>query len=240
MIKRFLADKKNILMVLLSALLIIKIPQGGIRFIVWVMAGAVIAAGGDLFIKRFCLKRKMFPKSAVISGLIISGIIDYRQPWFILAIFTLLAIISKYIIRVERKHIFNPANFGLFMASLFQIPLTWSIESSIYIIIPIGIYIAYLIKKLPHVIGFFIFFSGLFALQGINPLTLISWFFLFIMLIEPKTSGFGLKRGFIFGGIAGMSSFLIFKFLPQVDIFIGSLIIANIIKPVLEKIRVFE
>lgn len=236
MIKRFLVDKKNLVILLLCLLFINNIPQGGMRFIFWVLGGVITAVACDLLINRFFLSQRMVPKSAVISGFIVSGIIDYRQPWFILIIFTLLAIISKHIIRFKQKHIFNPANFGLFAASLFGVPLTWSIESNIYIIIPVGIYIAYSIRKLSHIAGFLIFFFILCLSQSINPILLISWFFIFIMLIEPKTSGFGNLRGILFGSIAGISSFLIFKLLPQYDFFITGLFIANLCNPVLAKI----
>jgi len=235
--KRFLMDKRNLIIVLLSILFIIKIPQGGVCFILWVLGGIIIAAASDILITRVLLRQKLIPKSAVISGFIVSGILDYHQPWFILAIFSILAILSKHSIRFKGRHIFNPANFGLFTAALFGIPLTWSIESNIYIIIAVGIYIACSIRKLPHVAGFLIFFTGLFATQGGNPFLLISWFFIFVMLIEPKTSGFGNLRGFIFGSIAGMASFLIYKFLPQYDFFVGSLFIANMFNPLLEKIK---
>ena len=63
---------------------------------------------------------------------------------------------------------------------------------------------------------------------------MISWFFLFIMLIEPKTSGFGKWKGFAFGGIAGLTSFIMFKFMPRVDIFVVSLVFANIFRVVFE------
>jgi Na+-transporting NADH:ubiquinone oxidoreductase subunit NqrB len=149
----------------------------------------------------------------------------------------LLAILSKHTIKYKNRHIFNPANFALFVANLFRIPLVWNIESNIYLIIIAGIYIAYSLKKLPHIIGFLVFFSGLFATQGINPLSVVSWFFVFIMLIEPKTSGFGNLRGFVFGSIAGIGAFLIFKFAPHYDFFVGSLFVANLFNPWLERIR---
>lgn len=237
MINRFLADKKNLLILLLSILFLIKAPQEGIRFVLWVSGGVVIAAGCDILINRLFLHQRLIPKSAVISGFIVSGILDYHQSYFYLVVFSLLAIVSKHIIRFKKQHIFNPANFSLFAASLFRIPLTWNIESNIYIIIALGMYIAYSIKKMPHIIGFLVFFIGLFTAQGMNPILLISWFFLFIMLIEPKTSGFGKLRGFVFGSVAGMASFLIYKFLPQYDFFVGSLFIANLFNPLLEKIK---
>jgi len=237
MMKKLLRDKRNLVILLLAILFLIKIPQGGVRFVFWVSSGVLIATGCDILIKRLFLHQGLVIKSAMISGFIVSGIMDYHQPWFILLIFSLLAILSKHIIRFKGRHIFNPANLGLLTASLLGIPLTWNIESRIYIIIAAGIYIAYSIRKLPHILGFLIFFIGLFASQGINPFLLISWFFIFIMLIEPKTSGFGKLRGFMFGSIAGIASFVIYRFSPQYDFFIGSLFVANLFNPLLERIK---
>src|SRR3989338_6948833 len=104
--KRFLMDKRNLIIVLLSILFIIKIPQGGVCFILWVLGGIIIAAASDILIKRVLLRQKLIPKSAVISGFIVSGILDYHQPWFILVIFSILAILSKHTIRFKGRHIF--------------------------------------------------------------------------------------------------------------------------------------
>lgn len=225
---RFLRDKKNQLILLLSTLCAIKIPYADIRFMLWIFVGVVVAAASDFLINRVSRKQNIFPKSAIISGFITAGILDYRQSWVTLIIFVLLAVVSKHLIKYKRKHIFNPANFSLFAAALFRIPLTWNIESNIYLIIIFGLYMAYSIKKLPHLIGFIGFFSALCLTQRINPLMLISWFFVFVMLIEPKTSGFGNLRGFIFGSVAGIFSFLIFKALPQYDFFVSGLFAANL------------
>lgn len=232
----FWKDKKTFVIVLLTALFIIKIPKEEARFVLWVMAGTCLCSILDVLINNLYLKRKIFPSSAIISGLIVSGILDYRQPWFILLIFSILPIISKHIIKFNKRHIFNPANFALFIATIFKIPLTWTIESNIFIIVLFGIYFVYSYKKFFHIFGFLIFFTGLFAISKVNPLGLISWFFLFIMLIEPKTSGYGFLRGFIFGSIAGISAFLILKYIPAYDAFVSSLFIVNLSNPILEKV----
>jgi len=235
--RRFLIDKKNQLILLLGFLCAIKIPQAGPRFMLWVLMGIIVAAASDFLINRFLYKQNIFPNSAIISGLITAGILDYRQSWLTLIIFILLAIISKHLIKHKGKHIFNPANFSLLTATLFGIPLTWNIESNIYLIIVFGLYMAYSIKKIPHLVGFIGFFSALCLTQRINPLMLISWFFVFVMLIEPKTSGFGNLRGIIFGSIAGIASFLIFKLLPQYDFFVSGLFAANLCNPLLAKLK---
>jgi len=236
--KNFFRDKKNIVILLLGALVAIGITGKDTRFLWWILTGVSVAASADLAINRFFLKRNIIPKSAIITGFIVAGVIDYREPWFLVVVFPLLAIISKYIVRYKKKHIFNPANLALFTATVFNVPLTWNIESNIYLIILIGLYLAYSIKKIPHVAGFLGVFIALFVLQGVHPFMLVSWFFVFIMLIEPKTSGFGLSRGLIFGSIAGLASFLIFKFSPIYDLFISSLFVANFFNPFLGRIKI--
>ncbi len=235
--KKFFRDKKNIVILLLGVLVAIGITGRDARFLWWTLAGVFVAVSTDLAINRFFLKRNIIPKSAVITGLIIAGVIDYREPWFLVLIFPALAIISKHAIRRKNKHIFNPANLALFAATVFNVPLTWNIESNIYLIILIGLYLIYSIKKIPHVAGFLGVFIALFILQGVNPFMLVSWFFVFIMLIEPKTSGFGLLRGLVFGSIVGLVAFLIFKFLPRYDLFVSSLFVANFFNPLLQRIK---
>lgn len=239
MILKFFKDKRNIVISLLLILSVIKIPAEGNRFIIWMLTGISFSAGIDFSINRLFLKKTVFPKSALITGFILSGILDYNQSFFILLVLSSIAIISKYILRFKRKHIFNPANLSLFIASVFHFPLTWMIESNIYIIVIAGLYLAYSLKKLPHITGFLVVFVLLFTLAGnVNSFNVIGWFFIFIMLIEPKTSGYGILRGFIFGAVAGLSSFSIFKFLPDKDFFVFSLFIANMFNPVFDKMFV--
>jgi len=230
--KSLVRDKRNIVILFLSALSIIAVAQEGLSLIVWVLGGVIACSLLDILINRLFFRRKILPKSAIITGFILAGILDYHQSWLTLLSLCLVAIGSKYILRFRKKHIFNPANFALFLAVILKLPLTWQIEANIYLIIIVGVYLAYSFKKLPHIFGFLLFFGGLFLVGKINPLNLISWFFLFIMLIEPKTSGYGLVPGFAFGAIAGATSFLVYKFALGLDLFICALIIANLFKTV--------
>ncbi len=222
-------DIKNFLIALLLLLFIIKIPRENIYFVFWMLYGILLCCSFDLLIQNFFLKRKLTIKSAIITGFIVSGIIDYNQPWYILLIFSLIAIISKHLIKYKNKHIFNPANFGLFCASLFGVPLTWNIESNIYLIILAGLYIIYRLKKIAHLISFVSVFSLLSLVWfQINPLNLINWFFVFVMLIEPKTSGAGLVKGIILGSVSAGVGMILFKIFPQIDIFVCGLVFANL------------
>ena len=235
---RLLEDKKNLVIFLLAVLFFIRVAQAGLNFFFWVLGGVLCVAVLDFFIQRIFYKKTIFPASAIITGFIVAGVMDYRENWLWLITFLSLAVTSKHTLKFNKKHIFNPACFGLFFAALFKIPLTWNIESNIFLIIIVGMYLAYFYKKIFHVVGFLVFFSALFVTQGMNPFGIISWFFTFIMLIEPKTSGYGKLRGFIFGAIAGIFSFLIFKFFPGYDFFVCSLFFTCLCNPILERIKI--
>jgi len=226
-LKRFVENRKNSLILLLTILLAIKVPAGGEQFLLWIGAGVVTAAVIGFLLNKIFRKKRVSLQKALITGFIVSGVLDYTLDWPILVIFTAAAVLSKFIIRVNNKHVFNPAGFGLFAAALFSQPLTWDIESNVYLIIAAGVYLAVSSRRWPLVLGFLLAFSGAFYFSGENPLELVNWFF-FIMLIDPKTSAFGIGKGLVSGGMAGVAGFLTFKFLPRLDMFVAALIAANV------------
>ncbi len=233
---KFFKDIKTIVILTMVLLFFIEIPQENIRFVLWILTGVFCAGFFDFLIHYLIHRKILIVKSAIISGFIVAGIINFQEPFWIIIIFSLIAVLSKHLIKSHKKHFLNPANTALFIATACNIPLTWSLESNIYIVIIAGIYFIYRLKKWGHILGFLIAFSIPMMIKGINPLLMFNWFFLFIMLIEPKTSGFGLIRGLTFGSIAGLTAFLIFLFIPQYDFFVTSLFIANLCNPVLDKI----
>lgn len=230
-VKKFFQDKRTWVLILLSVLAVIKSAEVGAGFLLWIAGGVLTASTLDYAINSVIFKRRILPRSAAISGFIVAGILDYQQPWFVSVAFPAIAILSKHIIRNRSGHIFNPANFGLFAAVLLKIPLTWAIESNIPLIVVGGIVIACALKKVPHVLGFLTAFGVPVAFSGQNPFLLMSYFFLFIMLIEPKTSGHGMVRGFVFGALSGAFCFISFKFFPAGDMFVCSLMAANALRP---------
>lgn len=233
---RLFKDIKNVVILLLLLLFFIQIPQENIRFVLWILTGVLFAVITDLAIYYTQHKKLFLPKSAIITGFIVAGIISFQEPFWMTILFPIIAIAAKHVIKIHHKHFLNPANTALFIATLFNISLSWSLESNIYILIIAGLYFVYRLKKWGHILGFFIPLSVLLLLRGTNPLLMISWFFLFIMLIEPKTSGIGFLRGLIFGTIASLSSFVILIFIPQYDFFVFGLFITNLCNPLLDKL----
>ena len=133
--KQFFQDKKNILILVLLTLAAVSFYENGPAELLWILSGVFFCGLLDFLINKIVFKKQLFPKSAIITGFILSGILSYHENWWWLLIFSAAAIISKHLIRINNKHIFNPANFGLFAATLLGFPLIWGIESNIYIII---------------------------------------------------------------------------------------------------------
>ena len=74
----------------------------------------------DVAIKRLWLKRNpSLPLSAIITGLII-GTVGMNAPVLGVFIGSILAMFSKFAIRLKGSHIFNPAVFGVVITQVFN------------------------------------------------------------------------------------------------------------------------
>ncbi len=62
-------------------------------------------------------------RSAIITSMGLS-ILMKTQFWYVAVLASFLAISSKYLLRINGKHIFNPANFGL-VATIYLTKMAW-------------------------------------------------------------------------------------------------------------------
>lgn len=80
-----------------------------------------ILLGTSLTVQAFFVARRGLPwsslKSAMITGLGMSILLKSDTPW-VLALGASVAIASKFLIRVDGKHVFNPGNLGIGAAVL--------------------------------------------------------------------------------------------------------------------------
>lgn len=208
------------------------------------------------------LKTKVFQitESSVITGLIVGFVLSSDQsPWrFILA--SALAILSKYLIRFRKKHIFNPAAFGILLSLvIFGAYTQWKGTYIWYILLPFGFYFAQQAAKIEILIGYALVSLALFgikavlqvgsalvslALFGIQavpqdvPLLSIfgylSYFFIFIMVIEPKTTPIKPAQKFIFGASLAGLIFVLTEIGARFDVGLFSLLVMNATVPLFE------
>jgi len=209
-----------------------------------------ISVFSSIFIESLILflKGKSFivSQSSIITGLIIGYVIASNENWVKIVLVSLLAILSKYLIKFRKRHIFNPAGFGLFLSTIFfGVSLEWHGTYLWYILIPFGIYFVYRIKRIALLLGYigvalFLFFMKAFlsnySLAGF--LYYFSYFYIFIMLIEPKTTPVEILPQFLFGALNSILAFILTEIGVRFDVEIFSLLILNASVPLLNLLSI--
>ena len=188
-----------------------------------IILGTVCNLTNYLFAKIFKVRTNL--ESASITALILTLIIGPSSPVrnFLTMIFIgAAAMASKYVFALNKKHIFNPAAFAVFLAAtILNDGASWWI-GSIYtfpLIVLGGLLILTKIKRFELVIGFFTvyFLTLIFFGKGVtvNSFFIPSiWFYVFVMLVEPLTSPSTKNKQIVFGGFAALSYFLLPKVIP--------------------------
>jgi Na+-translocating ferredoxin:NAD+ oxidoreductase RnfD subunit len=174
--------------------------------------------------------------SSIITGLIIGYVVAADQPAWQFFLACALAIISKYLIVYKKKHIFNPAAFGIFMVLLlFGTATQWKGTYAWYIILPFGIYFAQRLAKIRILAGYFLAAFILFGIQAFaqktplgNILNYFSYFYIFVMVIEPKTLPVKPARQLIFGAGIAILIFMLTELKVNFDVELFSLLVLNL------------
>ncbi len=88
---------------------------------------AVATAGAaDVTLRSALTGVRTFPKSAVVTGLIVGLLLTPGRPWYVAVAAAALAIGSKHVVRWRGRNVFNPAGLGMAAAVLlFAGPLDY-------------------------------------------------------------------------------------------------------------------
>jgi Na+-translocating ferredoxin:NAD+ oxidoreductase RnfD subunit len=156
----------------------------------------------------------------------------------------LCAVSSKHLIRIRARQIFNPAAFGIFLCIiLFGAQTQWKGTFLWYIVVPCGLYFVYRIRKFELLFSYATTALALFALQAMRqkvPLSNIfgylSYFYIFVMLIEPKTTPIKPIGKIIFGASAAVLIFILTEAAVKFDAELAALLTLNLFVPLLNKL----
>jgi glycine betaine catabolism B len=167
---------------------------------------------------------------------LILGPYSLSQGWLILLVASTAAVFSKFIVKKNSSHIFNPAAFGVLITALSLNSLaTWWAGGAwmAYVILVGGIFITQKIRRFHLIFSFLIAYFGFLILnssliQKTNILSALSTsqsllsssaflFFMFVMLIEPLTSPRLVKHRIYFGIFTGLSLFGLQTFLSTLS-----------------------
>jgi len=246
-LKHFFHTPKGLLLLVLLLLAALAGIHAGVRH----AAPGLLAAVGaamlvDIAMVRLWRDVWFFPSGALLSGLIVGLILTVAEPWYVPAITAALAVVSKYVLRTRRGHIFNPAALALVAAyylfasgqdwwgALANMPLPF-----IIVLIATGLFIADRVNKLPMVLVFmgayfFLFTAAAFMRDPLQVAEIFrapdlnaALFFALFMLTDPPTSPTRFSDQVIFGLIVALGSFVAYLTFGALYFLLAGLLLGN-------------
>lgn len=245
----FFRTPKGLLTILLSILTLIASPGEGAGVVALNMGAAVLAAGlVDLVILRLRKERWEYPGGAVLTAMIVAMVLRAQEPWHVATITSVVAVLSKYLLRTRQANIFNPAALAL-VVMFHVMPMGQSWWGALPDVSPIwlrvvllagGIYIANRVNKLPLVLSFLLACFGLFTAAAFlgdprlvaeifrSPDIDAVVFFALVILTDPPTSPAKYRGQWIFGTLTAVISFITFQLLGAVYFLLAGVLGANL------------
>jgi Na+-translocating ferredoxin:NAD+ oxidoreductase RnfD subunit len=239
-----LSIKTKLIVFLTAFAVFLSAKDKDLAFLLAMIIALISAVVIDLFLSYFKDKRFSISASSAASALIIGFVLASDNPWWVIVLASLSAILSKYLIRFNNKHLFNPAAFGIFLCIfIFGADTQWKGTFLWYILVPIGLYFSYKIRKLELIAGYLLTALGAFGIQAIfnkvalaNIFGYLNYFYIFIMLIEPKTTPIKPLAKLIFGIAIALLVFILIQLQVKFDAELAALLILNLFVPFLNKI----
>ena len=215
------------------------------QFLFALLAAVISAAAVDTALAYLKTKKPEVTESSLISGLIIGFVLSSDSPLWIICLASIVAIGSKHLVRFKGRHIFNPAALGIFSVIILLGATTyWKGTYLWYILVPAGLYFSSKIRKLEIIFSYFlaslILFGGQAIMQKVNPLNVfgyLSYFYIFVMAIEPKTTPVTFLGKIVFGTLLAAVIFVLTQAGVKFDAELCSLLVLNAAVPVLNKLN---
>jgi Na+-translocating ferredoxin:NAD+ oxidoreductase RnfD subunit len=239
---------KKLTLILITALAAVGgWKMGYARVLPQVVVAVAAAAAIDAAVVLFRQKKLVWSDSAAITGLIVAGVAAPQTSPIVIAAVAAVAVVSKHIIRFDRRNVFNPAALGLLLGVfVFGLRLSWWIDSTHLLTIAAGaLLLARFAGRWRLVLVFLAVFAGLLAAYAWrlgDPLVdvwfqyvSITSFFVFFMATDPRTSPVMARHLPAFGAIAAAGSFLSVVLHPA-SIFIGGELLANLFTPLFNRV----
>ena len=250
--RRLARSPKGLVFLILLGLAAIAGPAEGLgRVIPALLVAVIVAAVLDVGATWARQRSWLFPDGAAVSGLIVALVLSPREPLYVPATASLVAIGSKHLLRtprLKRVNVFNPAAVGLLACIvLFSSRQSWwgalpdLPAPAILPLLAAGYVITERINKLPQVLAFLGAYVGLLAMSALlthgqserlaevfrTPYISAALFFAFFMLTDPVTSPTRAGEQIELGCIVGLSSVCAFLSVPGLYFLLVGLLIGN-------------
>lgn len=246
-VKRFFRTPKGLLILILAVLILLAGAGQGAALVAPGLAAAVlVAAAIDVVILR--VRRAWeFPSGAILTGMFVAMILSPHQPWYVAAITSAVAIVSKYAFRTRSANVFNPAAIAI-VATFYVFHTTQNWWGAMPELAPIalvvlfgtGIFITDRVNKMPLVLVFLGSYFALFTAMAFlgrpqqaseifrAPDLHAALFFAFFILTDPPTSPVKYRDQLICGVIVALASFAIFAWVGAVHYLLSGVLVGNV------------
>jgi Na+-transporting NADH:ubiquinone oxidoreductase subunit NqrB len=205
--------------------------------------------------KRFMAPREFnqWGFSVLISAMSLALLLKTNH-WYISLLATLLTVASKYMIRVNRKHIFNPSAFGIISTILITqdawlSPGQWGSNAVIFFsAVTLGTIVVTRVQKLDISLAFLLTFIGLLYWRQVY---ILHWpldyfvhslstgsllLFTFFMISDPRTSPNHSTARILWAMLIAFASFYLSAFKWMYNTPVWVLVAAAPLVPVFDKI----
>ncbi|MDP9212081.1 MAG: hypothetical protein M3N59_02280 [bacterium] len=184
-------------------------------------------------------------ESALITSSIVTVLMPASVALYVPPLAVALAIASKHFLLHGKRHVFNPAAFGVAVTAVaFGYSLGWWSDSYLWLTLLFGLINVWRVKKFPQVLTFLVAYlvlvlavDGSLSLSTFSASTLgtqtvpllLPFFFAFFMLPEPVTSLRPRSQQVEFGLVAALAGFLV-SFVPVLSggAILWGLLVANV------------
>lgn len=247
-VKAFFKTPKGLLLIILAIITAMAAYVAGVAVVLPDLVAATgVAMLVDIPILRFREKAWKFPSGALLTGLIVAAILSPYQPWYVAAVTAAVAVVSKYLVRVHKANVFNPAALALiatyylfdseqsWWGALPDLPLT-----AILVLIVTGVYITNRLHKLPSALAFLGAYYMIFTVESFvgDPARVAELFrapdlhaalyFAFFMVTDPPTSPVKIRDQIVYGLIAAGVSWAAYAMIGAAYFLLAGLLAANI------------
>ena len=245
---RYARTPKGLVLIVLLILVAIASAGEGVRLVAPGLAAATAAAMlVDAPILRFREEEWLFPDGALITGLIIAMILSPHERWYVGAVTSVLAVLSKYVLRGRSANVFNPAALALVVTYyVFDTGQSWwgALPElpwpALIALLMTGVFITARVNKTSSVLAFlgsyftlatvaaFVGEPGHVAELYRAPDLQAALFLAFFMVTDPPTSPPKRVDQVVYGAIAGVASYAVFAFIGAVHFLLAGVLVANV------------
>jgi Na+-translocating ferredoxin:NAD+ oxidoreductase RnfD subunit len=247
-LKRFFRTPKGLLILILSIWLALAAPGQGVETVAPGLLSAMFTAGlVDALILRARKKSWEFPSGAALTAMIVAMVLRAQEPWYVVTVTSVAAVLSKYAIRSRTANVFNPA--ALAIAGSFYVfhtgqswwgALTEVTPAAQLLLVVGGVFIAARVNKMPLVLAFLGTYFLLFTVTAyvgdprwvaeiFRPPDLeAALFFAFIILTDPPTSPAKYPDQTICGVIVAVTAYALFEWAGVVYYLLAGVLAGNI------------